>query len=214
MECQKGLGSTGLCEVVMCQARNVIHHGRPASLGSASLVAAVAILASCASSKPEVARGPFSGAAPFSKTIAGSGDAVCWSVKRALLGQGYMLDRSTEPGVLTGTRDYQPEKKLNVTVRLQTTCADNRDGTSIVFVTADREESKLQKMKQTTSAGIGPATITMPAGSAKVLGVVKRETIADPAFYNSFFTLVEGFVAQEQRRPHSEEHAEISKQGD
>ena len=158
-------------------------------------------------------RGPFVGSAPFSKTIPGSGDAVCWSVKRALLGQGYMLERSGESGVLTGTKDAQPEEKVNVTVRLQTTCADNRNGTSIVFVTANREVSKLQKMKQSTSAGIGPATITMPAGSAKVLGVVRRETIDDPNFYNSFFALVEGFVAQEGRS-HAEQHAEISKQGD
>jgi uncharacterized protein DUF2242 len=168
----------------------------------------------CAS-KPPAARGPFVGSAPFSKTIAGSGDAVCWSVKRAMLGQGYMLERSGESGVLTGTRDYQPQEKLNVTVRLQTTCADNRDGTSIVFVTAEREENKLQKMKQTTSAGIGPATITMPAGSAKVLGVVKRETIDDPNFYNSFFTLVQGYVAQEMRRPHDDQRPDpaVAKQG-
>jgi len=121
-----------------------------------------------------------------------------------------MLERSSEPGVLTGTRDYQPENKLNITLHLQTTCADNRNGTSIVFVTAEREESKLQKMRQTTSAGIGPATVTMPAGSARVLGVVRRETIADPNFYNSFFALVEGFVAQEGRSQ-PEQHAEISK---
>jgi hypothetical protein len=121
-----------------------------------------------------------------------------------------MLERSSEPGVLTGTRDYQPDSKLNITLHLQATCADNRNGTSIVFVTAEREESKLQKMRQTTSAGIGPATVTMPAGSARVLGVVRRETIADPSFYNSFFALVEGFVAQE-RRSQTEQHAEISK---
>jgi hypothetical protein len=82
-----------------------------------------------------------------------------------------------------------------------------------VFVTADREESKLQKMKQTTSAGIGPATVTMPAGSAKVLGVVRRETIEDPNFYNSFFTLVEGFVTQEVQS-HPEPHPEMAKQAD
>lgn len=167
----------------------------------------VAAVVGCASKHDT--RGTFSGAAPFSRTISGSGDAVCWSVKRALLGQGYMLDRSGESGVLTGTRDYQPETKVNVTLRLQTTCADNRNGTSIVFVTADREESKLQKMKQSTSAGIGPATVTMPAGSAKVLGVVRRETISDPNFYNSFFSLVEGFVAQEGRLQ-AQQHAEIS----
>ncbi len=175
------------------------------------LIATVAVgaaIGACASKHDT--RGPFVNAAPFSKTIAGSGDSVCWSVKRALLGQGYMLERSTEPGVLTGTRDYQPDEKMNVTLHLQTTCADNRNGTSIVFVTAEREESKLQRMRQTTSAGIGPATLTMPAGSAKVLGVVRRETIADPKFYDSFFVLVEGFVAQEGR-PQTEQHAQTSK---
>jgi Uncharacterized protein conserved in bacteria (DUF2242) len=174
-------------------------------VGSALL--ATVMVAGCAS-KHDVARGPFYASAPFSKTIAGSGDVVCWSVKRAILSQGYMLERSSEPGVLTGTRDYQPSDKLNVTVHLQTTCADNRNGSSIVFVTAEREESKLQKMKQTTSAGIGPATITMPSGSAKVLGTVRRETIQDANFYNSFFALVQGYVAQEgQSRP--ERHAEV-----
>lgn len=176
------------------------------AMGSAVLTAA--LLAGCASNKHDVARGPFYASAPFSKSINGSGDVVCWSVKRAILSQGYMLERSSEPGVLTGTRDYQPTDKLNVTVHLQTTCADNRNGTSIVFVTAEREESQLQKMKQTTSAGIGPATITMPSGSAKVLGTVRRETIQDASFYNSFFALVQGYVAQEgQSRP--ERHAEV-----
>jgi hypothetical protein len=171
--------------------------GQIAGVLGASTIAAMGLVA-CASKKP-AAQGPFTGAAPFSRAIAGPSDSVCWSVKRALLSQGYMLDRSSEPGVLTGSRDYQPQEKLNVTVHLQTTCADNHDGTSMVFATAERDENKLQKMKQTTSAGIGPATLTMPAGSAKVLGTIRRETISDPAFYNSFFALVQSYVAQEVR---------------
>jgi len=129
-------------------------------------------------------------AGTLQQDLSGSSDAVCWSVKRALLSQGYMLDRPGESGVLTGTRDFQPEPKLNVSYHLQTTCADNRDGTSIVLVTAEREESQLQKMKQSTSVGIGPATLTMPSGSAQVLGVVRRETVKDRAFYDRFFSLV------------------------
>jgi len=159
----------------------------------------VAVLATgCASRKHDIARDSISAQAPFSKTFPGSGDAVCWSVKRALLSQGYMLDRGSDNGVMTGTRDFQPEPKLNVSYHLQTTCADNRDGTSIVFVTATREDSRLQKMKQSTSMGIGPATLTMPSGSAEVLGTVRRETIKDPSFYDRFFELVQGFVAQER----------------
>lgn len=176
------------------------------------------IVSGCASRKHELARDSISAQAPFSKTFTGSGDTVCWSVKRALLSQGYMLDRSNESGVLTGTRDFQPDPKLNVSYHLQTTCADNRDGTSIVFVTATREDSQLQKMKQTTSMGVGPATLTMPSGSAKVLGTVRRETIQDPSFYDTFFKLVQGFVSQErvsqervaeQQKPHDDDsHAE------
>src|ERR1700749_1471354 len=114
----------------------------------------------------------FTADAPFSRNFTGSGDAVCWSVKRALLSQGYMLDRPNDSGVMTGSRDQQPTPKLNITTRLQTTCADNRNGTMIVCVTATREQNQLQKMQQSTSMGVGPATLTLPSGSAKVLGTV------------------------------------------
>lgn len=157
--------------------------------------AAIALSAGCAHHPPKQ---QFTAAAPFSRTFTGSGDAVCWSVKRALLSQGYMLDRPNDAGVMTGSREEQPKPKLNVTMRLQTTCADNRNGTSIVFVTATREENQLQKMKQTTSLGVGPATLTMPSGSARVLGTVRRETVRDPDFYDQFFTLVQNYVGQER----------------
>jgi hypothetical protein len=176
--------------------------------GVALLTAAVT-LGGCASGKHDLAKDSINAQAPYSKAFRGSGDVVCWSVKRALLSQGYMLDRSNEGGVLAGTKEFQPSEKLNVSYHLQTTCADNRDGTSIVFVTATKEDSKLQKMRQSTSVGVGPATLTMPSGSARVLGTVKRETIQDPGFYNRFFDLVQGFIGQEhvadQQNPQAEE---------
>jgi len=171
---------------------------RHESTGSKLACAAVAtgaLLAGCAHHPPPA---QFTASAPFSRTFTGSGDTVCWSVKRALLSQGYMLDRPNDAGVLTGSREEQPKPKLNITTRLQTTCADNRNGTSIVFVTAEREENALQKMKQTTSLGVGPATLTMPSGSARVLGTVRRETVKEPTFYGQFFTLVQQYVDQER----------------
>jgi len=157
--------------------------------------AALVLLAGCATHRPAP---QFTANAPFSRTFSGSGDTVCWSVKRALLSQGYMLDRPNDAGVLTGSRDEQPQPKLDVTIRLQTSCADNRNGTSIVFVPATREENRLQKMKQTTSMGVGPATLTMPSGSAEVLGTVSRVTVTDPDFYNQFFSLVLHYAEQER----------------
>jgi hypothetical protein len=173
-----------------------------------ALLLAGALVAGCASHKHELAADSITAKAPFSKTFRGSGDAVCWSVKRALLSQGYMLDKAADNGVLTGTRDYQPNDKLNVSYHLQTTCADNRDGTSVVFVTATREDSQLQKMKQTTSMGVGPATLTMPSGSARVLGTVRRETIVDPDFYQRFFDLVQNYIGQERVAEGAKPHAD------
>jgi len=173
------------------------------------LVVVIAALATgCASHRHDRSRSNFTAAAPYSKTITGSGDAVCWSVKRALLSQGYMLDRPSDSSVLTGTKDFQPNEKLNVTLHLQASCADKKDGTSIVFVTASREDSRLQKMRQSTSVGIGPATLTMPSGSAKVLGTVRRETIQDPNFYDQFFSLVQRYVADEPRTHPAEREAQ------
>ena len=163
------------------------------------LLAATVTTAGCAAHRHDLARDSLNVTAPFSKTLSGSGETVCWCVKRALLSQGYMLDRPDEStSVLTGTRDFQPKDKMNVAIHLQATCADNRNGTSIVFAIATREDSRLQTMKQSTTAGIGPAMITVPSGSAKVLGVVRRETISDPSFYNRFFQLVQDFVAQDE----------------
>ena len=180
----------------------------------ALFAAAVTACAGCASRKVDVAEASISTQAPFSRTFQGSGETVCWGVKRALLSQGYMLDRPGESGVLTGTRDFQPEPKLNVSYHLQTSCADNRDGTSIVFLTAEREDSQLQKMKQTTSVGVGPATLTMPSGSARVLGVVRRETVKDPDFYARFFSLVQSYVDQEQKRVAQEHSAPDERRAD
>ena len=39
---------------------------------------------------------------------------------------------------------------------------------------------------------------TLPSGSAKVLGTVRRETISDPNFYGQFFALVQSYVDQEK----------------
>ena len=75
-------------------------------------------------------------------------------------------------------------------------------------------------MKQSTSVGIGPATLTMPSGSAQVLGVVRRETLKDRAFYDRFFSLVQSYIGQEEERvthergPQDERHAEVRSDAD
>jgi hypothetical protein len=142
---------------------------------------------------------PFRSDTPFSARMQGSGDTVCWSVKRAFLTQGYMLDRGSETLVLTGTKDTQKDDDINIALRMQATCVDNRDGSSTVFATATQETSKLQKVGHSMTAGVSIATVSVPSGTDRSLRLQKRETIQDPKFYQSFYALVQQFAEEEKR---------------
>jgi hypothetical protein len=141
----------------------------------------------------------FSTATPFSHRIPVSGEAACWAVKRAFLSQGYMIDAGSGSLILLGTKDTQADDETSVTQRLQTTCADNRDGSSTIFVTATRETNKLQKVKQSVTAGVSIATVTVPTGSERVMRTIRRETIQDPGFYQRFYKLVQTYAVEEER---------------
>ena len=166
-------------------------------LGYMNCVAMAVAVAGCAT-KPVYRDETFAADTPFSKQVRGSGEVVCWSVKRAFLTQGYMLERSSDPVIVTGTKDVQKDD-LNETLRLQATCVDNRDGTSTVFSSATYEVSKLQRQPQSVSAGVSLATITVPTGTEKALRLQSRETIKDAKFYERFYALVERFAGEEAR---------------
>jgi hypothetical protein len=158
-----------------------------------------AALAVAACSGRNVREEPFRADTPFSARLQGPGEAVCWNVKRAFLTQGYLLERGSDTLIMTGTKDSQPDDETNVTLRMQTTCVDNKDGTSTVFATATRETSKLQKVGHSTTTGVSIATISLPSGTDTVMRLQKRETIQDAKFYQSFYALVQRFAKEESR---------------
>jgi hypothetical protein len=142
----------------------------------------------------------FQASSAFSRTIPLSSDVVCRSVKRALLTQGYSIEQT--PGnqgspLLTGTKNWQPEDEIAVTLRLQVTCVHEGENSSTVFATAVEEAYKLQTVMGSVSAGVSIATVTMPSSSGRALMVVRRETIQDPKFYDRFYSLVHKYAQAE-----------------
>jgi hypothetical protein len=156
---------------------------------------AALVLAGCGGKK--AVKEDFRADTPYSQKVAGPGEAVCWSVKRAFLTQGYMLERGSDTLVMTGSKDSQPDEDTNVTLRMQATCVDNRDGTSTVFATAAREVSKLQSVSYSTTTGVSVFTLSLPSGTDKSLRVQTRETIQDPKFYQGFYALVQKFATED-----------------
>lgn len=134
---------------------------------------------------------------PFSRVIKVPSNVVCWSVKRALLSQGYLLDKNRDTAVMVGAKDILSDEETTVTLKLQVTCSSNSDGSSTVFATGEQEVSKVQMVNQSVSAGVSIATVTLPSQSGRMLTVVQRETIRDPQFYARFYTLVEDIANNE-----------------
>ena len=161
------------------------------------LLPAMLVIALAGCSHKVVKDEPFRADTPFSARVPGSGDTVCWSVKRAFLTQGYMLDRGSDTLIMTGAKDSQPDGETNITMRMQATCVDNRDGTSTVFATAAREVSKLQRVSYSTTTGVSIFTLSLPSGTDKSLRLQSRETIQDPNFYKGFYALVQKFAAED-----------------
>ena len=163
----------------------------------AGCIAVIAVVSGCGS-HPVYQDEKFAEKTPYSRKVDGSGESVCWSVKRAFLTQGYMLERSSDPVIVTGTKDVQNDEK-NETVRMQATCVDDHDGTSTVFSTATYEVSTVQRSAQSMSAGVSLATITLPTGTDKALRLQSRETIKDPKFYDRFYHLVQQFALEDRQ---------------
>jgi hypothetical protein len=167
-----------------------------------SFVAAALLLAGCGGGPPVklYKNEDFQASSAFSRTIPLSSDVVCRSVKRALLTQVYSIEQT--PGnqgspLLTGTKNWQPEDEIAVTLRLQVTCVHEGENSSTVFATAVEEAYKLQTVMGSVSAGVSIATVTMPSSSGRALMVVRRETIQDPKFYDRFYSLVHKYAQAE-----------------
>ena len=116
------------------------------------------------------------------------------------MNQGYSIEPATEPGVLNVTKAFQHDKEM-VTLRVQTTCMDNGDGSHTIYASALQEISELQPIKQPLGLTIGPiGGITLPSGSARIPVTVKRETVQDPDFYARLYRHVEQLVDEARKR--------------
>ena len=162
-------------------------------------MAVAAVLAGCGGGAPVklYKNEDFQSGAAFSRKIAMPSSIVCRSVKRALLSQGFQINQT--PGnkdspLLVGSKNWQPEEDVAVTLSLQVTCVHEDDNSSTVFATAVEEAYKLQTVMGSVSAGVSIATVTMPTNSGRALMVVRRETIQDPKFYEKFYGLVQTYA--------------------
>ncbi|OZI34899.1 hypothetical protein CAL29_15700 [Bordetella genomosp. 10] len=166
---------------------------RGAALASACTVL---LLAGCASDRPKYAE-TFSDKGTYTRDYAVSGKDACEAARRALLSQGYTIDKVKDDGVDASKNFQEPDQK-HTQLSMHVVCAtDGRDGQhSTTFVNAVQDHYIIKK--NSTSAGVGLSvlgSVSMPFGSSDdSLTKIASETIDSPDFYDNFFDLMARYM--------------------
>lgn len=122
---------------------------------------------------------------------------ACEAARRALLSQGYLVGQAKNDFV-NGRKNFQPERETHVEIDLRVVCAPEGDtgGTAVVFVSALQDRYALKKSSTSASLGVGAiGSLSLPfSASDDSMVKVASQTIADAAFYERFFALIDRYL--------------------
>ena len=168
---------------------------------------AAAVLAGCSSPKPVYEREDFAQSDTYSRTVPASNVAACDAGRRALLSQGYNIDKF-EGSRVTGHKNFQDEDGQHTQIAFNIECAS--DGSSneraTVFANAVQDRYSIKRTASSASVGVSVlGQVSMPFGSSDdSLVKTGSQTVARPKFYEGFFQLLQRFLpdAQAAAAPH------------
>jgi hypothetical protein len=150
----------------------------------------------------------FSVDSPFKIKTRGDTTLACESVRRALLGQGYLIDLATSEEV-KARKATRGEGKQNSFIEMNAVCVPDTGG-STIFATGVLSTYAMKMSSSSASVGVSAiGSISLPIGqSVDSLVKVAEQTIDDKDFYKRFFTAVEAILGEMETREPAEEIAE------
>lgn len=171
-------------------------------LPALSILAMSAVVAGCAGNRPSTYdHEDFDESATYSRVYQAPSAVACESARRALLSQGYVINKASAD-VVDGRKSFQQSAENHVELEFHIVCApDGVEGKSAtVFVNAVQDRYTLKKTATSASVGVSVlGSVSMPFGSSDDSMVkVGSETIASSKFYNGFFGLLEQYLAPMQ----------------
>lgn len=123
---------------------------------------------------------------------------ACDAGRRALLSQGYDIDKSSADEV-TGHKDFIGPSGRDVQITFNVTCAPGSIGAekAQVFVSAIQDSFTLKKTRIVATVGISLiGTVSIPFSSTDdALVKTGSLTVAQPQFYSGFFNLLKQYLA-------------------
>lgn len=174
----------------------------------ALFLALTGVLAGCSSPKPEFEKEDFTQNDTYSRTISASSAAACDAGRRALLSQGYNIDKF-EGSRVTGHKNFQDESGQHTQIAFNIECASDGGSNERATVFANAVQDRYSIKRTASSASVGVSVlgqVSMPFGSSDdSLVKTGSQTVARPKFYEGFFQLLQRFLpdAQAAAAPHA-----------
>lgn len=165
------------------------------------LATLTAVLAGCSSPKPAYEKEDFAQSDTFSRTFPAASIAACDAGRRALLSQGYNIDKFDASRV-TGHKNFQGEDGQHSQISFNIECAS--DGSSneraTVFANAVQDRYSIKRTSNAASVGVSVlGQVSMPFGASDdSLVKTGSQTVTRPKFYEGFFQLLQRFLPDAQ----------------
>ncbi|WAI86112.1 MULTISPECIES: DUF2242 domain-containing protein [Achromobacter] len=173
----------------------------------ALFVCLTAILAGCTSPKPAYEREDFTQNDVYSRTFPTASTTACDAGRRALLSQGYNIDRF-DPARVSGHKNFQGEDGLHTQINFNIDCASDGSANQRATVFANAVQDRYSIKRTSSSASVGVSVlgqVSMPFGSSDdSLVKTASQTVSRPKFYEGFFQLLQRFLpdAEAAAAPH------------
>lgn len=176
----------------------------PAASACSAVFAAV-LLAGCASGpkqEPPPSGETFDADDTYSRSLQATPAQACEAARRALLGQGYVVNRA-DAGSVEATKNFQPAAETHTQLEVRATCLPQDDAHALLFVNAVQDRYALKKTSSSASVGVGVlGSVSLPVGSSDdSLVRVASNTVQNTDFYKRFFERVKYYLPSEPDRP-------------
>ncbi len=157
-----------------------------------AVLASVALLtlAACGNNRAYT-KDSFSTNSQYQKQVKVDVEAACAGARRALLGDGYIIDTATADNV-KGRKAYRADGDRSTFVEMNVVCLPDPMG-STLYANAVLSTYDVKKSASAASVGVSAiGSVSLPIGqSADSMVKTSEETITDREFYSKFFTVVD-----------------------
>jgi Uncharacterized protein conserved in bacteria (DUF2242) len=169
------------------------------------LLAACVLLQTACSNQAAYLDEAFDTDSPFKLKTERDIAMACESVRRALLGQGYLIDLASSEEV-KARKATRGEGKTNSFIEMSAVCVPDSSG-STIYASGVLSDYAMKMSSSSASVGVAAiGSISLPIGqSVDSLVKVSEQTIDDKDFYKRFFTAVDTILGEMPVNAPSEE---------